>query len=61
MNFVVHVNVPNVTVEYVRNLGYEKILDRIKMICGWCTGYYAVRAVVVCGTETAMGHPISTR
>jgi hypothetical protein len=61
MNFEVRVNVPGVTVVYVRNSGYEKIQDRIRMICGWFMGYYAVRAVVVYGTETVMVHQISTK
>jgi len=31
------------------------------MKCGWFTGYYAVRAVVVSGIETAMVRLTSTR
>jgi len=31
------------------------------MIFGWFMDYYAVRAVVVYGTETEMVHPISTK
>jgi len=61
MNFEVRVNVPGVTVEYVRNSGYEKIQDRINMICGWFTGYYVVKTVVASGTETVMVHQISTK
>jgi hypothetical protein len=61
MNFEVRVNVPGVTVVYVRNSGYEKIQDQIKMICGWYTGYYVVKTVVASGTETAMVHRIFTR
>jgi hypothetical protein len=55
------VNVPIVMAVFVRNSGYGKIQDQKRMICGWFMGYYAVRAVVVYGTETAMVHPTSTR
>jgi hypothetical protein len=61
MNLGPVVNVPIVMAVFVRNSGYEKIQDQKMMICGWFMGYYAVRAVVVYGTETAMVHPISTR
>ena len=55
------VNVPNVMVECVRSLWCERIQDQINMNCGWFMGYYAVRAVVGYGIETAMVHPISTK
>ncbi len=43
-----------------RKMYYEKNKEVIKE-CGWFTGYYAVRAVVDCGIETAMVHQISIR
>jgi ATP/ADP translocase len=61
MNLEPVVNVPIVMVVYVKNSGYEKIQDQTRMICGWFMGYYAVRAVVVYGTETVTVHQTSTR
>ena len=42
-----------------KNTKLEEELQSTKEKCGWFTGYYAVRAVVVSGIETAMVHQTS--